>query len=563
MDAVEIERALGPELSAALARKGYAQLTSVQEAVLDPALQERDLRITSQTGSGKTLAIGFALRRFIVPSHPEAKAASGPRALVVAPTRELARQTQAELQWLYADCNALVVAITGGASHRDERRDLARGPRIVVGTPGRLLDHLGRGSLPSSAFSAIVLDEADRLLDMGFREELDAILGHMPPEHFTHLVSATFPRAVRTLADRVQRDAAHVEGTRLGAANVDIDHVIHVIDPRQKLDAIVNLLLASPEAQTLVFARTRADVAALAHELTKAGIAASALSGELDQAARNRALEAFKQGRETVLVATDVAARGIDVQDVTMVIHAEPPTSADAYTHRSGRTGRAGRKGTSRLLVTPAQVVPATRLLRAASIPHDFEPIPTAESIRRAIDTRVFDELTRDAPAADENGRALVLAKRLLASGQTERVIVRLLKARYAGGAEPRELRSMSPRVDPRPPPRKHDAGQRAPRSTRDEGYVPFRVSWGGKQGADARRLLAIACRRGGIKGTQVGAIQIEADHSIIEVAGSVAKAFATQAARPDPRDRRVLIRPLTPPAKGGHAPPRRRGHSH
>jgi ATP-dependent RNA helicase DeaD len=581
MDAADIERALGRELWAALARKGYSQLTSVQEAVLDPALDGRDLRITSQTGSGKTLAIGFALRPWVLLPPAVAHGVSLPRALVVAPTRELARQTQAELGWLYADCNARVVAITGGASFRDERRELAKGAPVVVGTPGRLLDHLGRGSIDPSEIAAIVLDEADRLLDMGFREDLDAILGHAPPEHRTHLVSATFPRAVRALADRVQRDAAHVEGTRLGAANADIDNVIHVIDTRQKVDAIINLLLASPQEQTLVFARTRADVASLAQQLANAGFAATAISGELDQAARTRALSAFKHGRESVLVATDVAARGIDVQDVTRVIQAEPPTSADAYTHRAGRTGRAGRKGTSHLLISAAQVVPVTRLLRAAAIAHRFEPIPSAELIRRAIDERIFEELAHEAPdegAESADLRAHALARRLLASGETERILARLLRARYAGAAEPRDVRP-APRQAPPPMRRGGGAREIARRSAGDDSYVPFRVSWGGRQGADARRLLAIACRRGEIRGSDVGAIRIEADHSIVEVASSVASAFATHAARPDPRDRRVLIRlaaspgdrapyaladkraraPRPLPPKDGHAPLRRR----
>jgi len=649
MDAGAQQNVLGPELSAALTRKGYDQLTAVQEAVLDPALAGRDLRITSQTGSGKTLAIGFALRTDIAtpPEPAPAHGVAAPRALVVAPTRELARQTQAELQWLYADLKAHVVAITGGSSYRDERRELARAPRVVVGTPGRLLDHLRRGAIDPAALAAVVLDEADRLLDMGFREDLDAILALVPPEHRTHLVSATFPRAVRALADRVQRSAAHVEGTRLGAANADIEHVVHVIDPRQKLDAIVNLLLADPDAQTLVFARTRADVGMLAQELVRAGFAATALSGELDQAARNRALSAFKLGRESVLVATDVAARGIDVQEVTRVIHAEPPTSADAYTHRAGRTGRAGRKGTSCLLVSLAQVVPATRVLRAAGITHRFEPIPSAESIRRAADARVLEELTSEAEsAAEADPRAIALARKLIATGQSERIIARLLVRARSAGAEPREVRELShPTTRDRPrrgererapypqrDPRRRDADPRRDRDTRSErqppradrampradratpradretpradretpradratpradretrradrdaprrereappahdrsapprgttggDFVPFRVSWGGLQGADARRLLAIVCRRGRIRGNEVGAIRIEADHSIVEVARSVADAFTTQAARPDRRDRNVQIRPLA--AQGGRAPLRRK----
>jgi ATP-dependent RNA helicase DeaD len=594
MQAVDFENVLGPKLSAALARKGYSSLTAVQQAVLEDNLQGRDLRITSQTGSGKTLAIGFALRERVLQAPPVSGAVARPCALVVAPTRELAQQTQAELQWLYADCDAHVVVIAGGASYRDEHRALARGPRvIVVGTPGRLLDHLDRGSIDLSVVSAIVLDEADRLLDMGFKDDLDRIFAHAPSEHLTHLVSATFPRGVRALADKVQADAAHVEGTRLGEANADIDHVLHVIDGRQKVDAIINLLLAHPDMQTLIFARTRADVGMLTDELVRAGFTAGAISGELDQAARNRALLAFKEGRQAVLVATDVAARGIDLQGVMRVIHAEPPTSAVAYTHRAGRTGRAGRKGISSLLITPAQVVPATRLLRAAGIPHRFEPIASAEAIRKQIDQRIFEALTQDAPlnAQDEQDeqakgaqasaaandarhgeaaidpRALALAKKLLAVGKAERIFARLLmRAHYAGTAQPRELRQVAPLGRPtaagaRVPLSRREQGGPAPKGrkapgTQVEAGVPFRISWGGRQGADARKLLAIVCRRGQIRGGDVGAIRVEADHSIVEVASAVADSFAKHAARPDPRDPRVQIRPFRPVTKqsGAHA---------
>jgi ATP-dependent RNA helicase DeaD len=588
MDVAAVEQVLGPELSSALSRKGYTQLTAVQEAVLDPALRGRDLRISSQTGSGKTLAIGFALREWLVPAPGEerAKAPAPPRALVVAPTRELAHQSREELQWLFAGCGVRVTSIAGGASYRDEHRELARGPAVIVGTPGRLLDHLKRGAIDPSALAAVVLDEADRLLDMGFRDDLDAILGHAPEEHRTHLVSATFPRAVRALADRVQREPAHVEGTRLGAANLDIDHVLHVIDPRETLSAVINLLLSDREAQTLVFARTRAGVAELAQALVRAGLPALAISGELDQAARNRALAAFKGGRESVLVATDVAARGLDVQEVTRVIHVDPPTSADAYTHRAGRTGRAGRKGTSHLLCSLAQVVPVTRLLRAAGIAHRFEAVPSAQALRRAEDDRLFETLTRDGEPEDgtqgEDARSLALARRVLESGRSERVVARLLARLREGSPEPREVRAMDlpargrerpaarrepgKKGGPAQAPSSAHAPARLPAASRgaarqDGDYVPFRVTWGGRQGADARRVLALACRRGQVRGSDVGAIRIEADHAIVEVAASVAEHFAEHAARPDRRDKRVLIRPLAPPPprQGGRAPLRRR----
>ncbi|HEY8944558.1 MAG TPA: DEAD/DEAH box helicase, partial [Polyangiaceae bacterium] len=341
---------LEPELAAAIAEKGFTRLTKVQEAVLAPELQDRDLRISSQTGSGKTVAIGLSLRHVLLGPSPDGTDTRA-RALVIVPTRELAAQVRDELSWLYSKVRLRIATVTGGASYREEHRALARGPRVIVGTPGRLLDHLTRGAIDPSAIGTVVLDEADRMLDLGFREELEAILKALPSGHRTHLVSATFARDVTALADRVQSNAARVEGTPLGSANADIDHVLYLIDPRERVDALINVLLERPDDQTLIFARTRADVSEVTLELQRAGFAAGALTGEMEQASRVRTLAAFKNGELRLLVATDVAARGIDVQDVSRVVQLEPPSSPDPYTHRSGRTGRAGRKGTSIVLV--------------------------------------------------------------------------------------------------------------------------------------------------------------------------------------------------------------------
>ena len=232
MNEDEFAHVLGPAFATALKKKGYTSLTPVQAAVLDPALAGRDLRITSQTGSGKTVAIGIAIRDLVeVPAEPTPGRAT-PHILVVAPTRELAKQVEEELAWFYASVGALVVGVTGGSSVRDEVRALSRSPRVVVGTPGRLLDHLKRRAIQPEQIGAVVLDEADRMLDLGFKEDLEAILAFAPEGHRTHLVSATFPRGVLSLANAVQNNPAHVEGTPLGSANSDIEHVIHLVDSR-------------------------------------------------------------------------------------------------------------------------------------------------------------------------------------------------------------------------------------------------------------------------------------------------------------------------------------------
>jgi ATP-dependent RNA helicase DeaD len=574
MATVDFADLLGPALGAAIQEKGFTELTQVQKAVLDPALEGRDLRVTSQTGSGKTVAIGFVLRELAAsPSSLRDKLAH-PRALVIVPTRELAKQVVQELTWLFAPISAKVASVTGGAVYRDELRALAAGPSVVVGTPGRMLDHLTRGSIVPGEVAAVVLDEADRMLDLGFREELEAILATTPSERRTHLVSATFPRDVEALANSVQKNPARVEGTRLGAANVDIEHVLHVVEPRQRLDAVVNLLLAMPEAQTLIFARTRADVADVAERLSEAGFAVNALSGEMDQRERDRALNSFRRADQRVLVATDVAARGIDVQDITLVIHLEPPTDPDSYTHRSGRTGRAGRKGRSVLLVSPSAVNKTTMLLKRAKVVARTEPVPSAQDIRKNSDQRFFDILTREDDAETPvSDRQKELAERLAAREDSARTISRLLAlARFSGPTEPREIRRLdqgrdhkSPRDDrkaerdypramaPKGAQRERSDAGRAPasRHDRDRGaarpsgdWASFRVSWGGVQGADARKVLAMVCRWGEIRGSDVGAIEIERDFSVVSVKGSVAAGFAEATSKPDARNPRVTIRP-------------------
>lgn len=585
---------LGPSLSEALSKKGYTNLTPVQEAVLDPALADRDLRISSQTGSGKTLAIGFALRKIATEKAEALRGVARPNALVVTPTRELAKQVEAELGWLFASSRVRVTSVTGGASYRDEQRAFAAGPGVLVGTPGRLLDHLRRGSIDPANLSAVVLDEADRMLDLGFREDLEAILSLAPEGHRTHLVSATFAREVQALANRVQHQPAHVEGTPLGSANTDIEHVVHLVAARERMNALVNLLLADPDAQTLIFARTRADVAQVAEELHKSGFAVDSLSGEMEQPARNRAIAAFKRGDLHALVATDVAARGIDHRDIARVIQMEPPTDADTYTHRSGRTGRAGRKGVSAVLVAPSGLSKLSALLKRAGVRFRTEPIPTAQSIAKAQDERLFAELTRELSAETEpeagqaaeviDARTAELARRIAESSDPARALARLLaRTRRSGLGAPREVTPVTLGASPKSKARTYqDRESSDPRGRRNGGAhpgnaqpggaatgVPFRVSWGQAHGADPRRLLAMLCRRGNIRGSDIGSIYVAPTFSVVQVAPAVADDFERATRDPDPRDPRVSVRReqsggpaeqaprQASPARGGSKPPR------
>ena len=380
-------------LTKTMRQRGFTKLTAVQSAVLAADADHHDLRISSQTGSGKTVAIGLALARHLM---NDAGVRNPPTVLVLVPTRELAMQVRDELHWLYADVSGLrTEVVMGGASIGLERRALSRMPQVVVGTPGRVNDHIRTGALNCERIAHVALDEADRMLDMGFREELEAILEAMPSERRTHLISATFPPPVRKLANRFQQTPLSLEGTRLGDANDDIEHAAHLVRRDQRYGVLVNLMLMNEGSRCLVFVERRVDASTLADKLAADGFAAAALSGELPQAQRTRTINAFRDGSTRILVSTDVAARGIDVPEIELVVHADLPENADAYVHRSGRTGRAGKRGRSLLLVAPSAQRAVDRLLASARIQADWQPAPTAPKVRKALRKRFRRESTR------------------------------------------------------------------------------------------------------------------------------------------------------------------------
>ena len=447
----------GP-LRTALERRGFTSLTAVQRAVLAADPEGHDLRISSQTGSGKTVALGLALAQCMLSERereaeptqePGRERPRGPVALVITPTRELAVQVRDELRWLLAELPGMrVEVVTGGTDLGGERRMLRRPPTILVGTPGRLLDHLRAEALDCSGVAHVVLDEADRMLDMGFRDELEAIIDTLPPERRSHLVSATFSGVVRQVANRFQRDALHLQGTTLGEANDDIDHLAQVVAPGQAYAALVNALLLAQGERVLVFVDRRAEASDLAEQLAGDGFAALPFSGDLSQAQRTRTLHAFRMGTIQVLVATDVAARGIDVPDITMVVHMSPPQAPDGYTHRSGRTGRAGRRGRSLLLVPPRARGYVARLLAAARIEPDWQPVPTPAKVRKAITKRTRKQL--HARLEDEAGpaeKSLQYAALLLEGRDPATVVATLLE--LAEPRLPREPMEVAEWVEP------------------------------------------------------------------------------------------------------------------
>ncbi|MCX4241219.1 DEAD/DEAH box helicase [Paraliomyxa miuraensis] len=421
----------GP-LRIALERRGFTSLTAVQQAVLDGDAEGHDLRISSQTGSGKTVALGLALARCLLAEREQADAPRprGPVALVITPTRELAVQVRDELRWLLAELPGLrVEVVTGGTDLGGERRMLRRPPTILVATPGRLLDHVRSEVLDCSAVGHVVLDEADRMLEMGFREELEAIIDALPAERRSHLVSATFSGVVRHIADRFQGRTLHVQGTVLGEANEDIAHIGQVVAPGQGYGALVNALLLAQGERVLVFVDRRSDASDLAEQLAGDGFAALPFSGDLSQAQRTRTLHAFRTATIQVLVSTDVAARGIDVPEISMVVHMTPPQDPDGYTHRSGRTGRAGRRGRSLLLVPPRARGYVERLLAAARVQVDWQPVPTPAKVRKAITKRTRKQLHARLDAeVGPTDKTLQYATQLLEGRDPATVVAALLE---------------------------------------------------------------------------------------------------------------------------------------
>lgn len=540
-----------PELRASLDRRGYQEPTAVQKAVLKHDSEGRNLRISSQTGSGKTVAVGLAIGPDLIARVAERQERPGPMALLITPTRELAVQVQTELRWLYEKVDGLACAVvTGGTDVRGEQRTLSRMPAVVVGTPGRILDHVRSKSLVLSSVSHVVLDEADRMLDMGFRDELEEIVKNLPEERRSHLVSATFPPEVRRFADRFQRDALHIEGTRLGAANVDIEHLAHIVGPRERYAALVNALLMMQGDRCLVFVQRRSDASEVAEKLAKDGFSAMPFSGDLAQAQRTRTLQAFRSGAVEILVATDVAARGIDVADISTVVHLELPEDPDTYTHRSGRTGRAGQKGRSLLLVVPQAERRIRRVLTAARVEATWEPLPGPKKVKKELRKRARRKLRTLLAEEQELGESqLEYAKELLEQYDPPALVAHLVQmAEPPSPCEPKDITHYEPRASGAPG---APGAPRPPRHSTD--YVRFLVNWGHERGATPGRLLALACRRSGLTSDKMGAVRIDAFTASIEVAKDVAEVFESEVAKPDPRDPRIRIRrdEGIPPARG------------
>jgi len=418
---------LNPCLLRALAAKNYTEPTPVQKAVLRPEAAGRDLLVSAQTGSGKTAAYGLTLAETLLGGAERFERPEQPLALVVAPTRELALQVQRELTWLLAEAGGRVISCVGGMDIRREQRALGAGAHVIVGTPGRLADHLNRRFLKLAKIRVVVLDEADEMLDFGFREELELLLNATPAERRTLMFSATLPKAILGLAKQYQRDALRMALSAENEAHADIEYRAFLVGSRDKEHAVINSLRFFDATGALVFCSTREAVRHLHANLRERGFSAVALSGELSQNDRTTALQALRDGRAKVCVATDVAARGLDMPDLDLVIHAELPQNSLALLHRSGRTGRAGRKGLSVMIVPVQFRGAAERLLASAKIKARWTSAPSADSIHARDEKNLVTEILAmtDAQAEEDLAAGRVLLEQRSAE-QLAAVLVRI-----------------------------------------------------------------------------------------------------------------------------------------
>lgn len=547
---------LSTVLSDALTARGYEALTPVQAHVTETEAKGRDLLVSAQTGSGKTVAFGLAMADELI-EDGRLPFATSPLALIIAPTRELALQVSRELSWLYGKAGARIATCVGGMDASKERRNLSQGVHIVVGTPGRLRDHLERGALDLEALRVAVLDEADEMLDMGFRDDLEEILDGTPETRRTLLFSATLPKPIVQLAKRYQKDALRISTVGEDRGHGDIAYQAVTVAPADIEGAVINLLRLHEAETAMLFCATRDNVRRLHASLIERGFAAVALSGEHSQNERNHALQALRDRRARVCVATDVAARGIDLPTLSLVIHVEIPRDAETLQHRSGRTGRAGKKGTAVIIVPYPRRRRVDGMLRGARINAEWMDAPTAADVRARDQERLMEKLLTPQEHEPED---IELAQRLMAERTPEDIAASLVRSHRALMPPPEDLIDNGPRGRDRP-----ERGERFERPDRGQhreqfdDSVWFKLNIGRRQNADPRWILPLLCRRGHVTKHEIGAIRIGPSETLFNIPLAIADRFAEAVQRTANQDGEDDAGVAITPAPGGDTyPPRR-----
>ncbi len=558
-----------PALVSALAALGYEEPTGIQREAIPPLLEGRDLLGQAATGTGKTAAFALPILQRVVTGNPEP---NRPRALVLVPTRELAMQVAEALHRYGREKRATVLPIYGGQHIGQQLRALQRGTEIVVATPGRALDHIERGTLDLTGVRTVVLDEADEMLDMGFAEDLDAILKRTPKERQTALFSATLPRRILTIAERHLRDPVRIAiaAARPQAGEVPrVRQVAYVVARPYKHAALGRVLDMESPTSAIVFCRTRLEVDELAEAMNARGYRAEALHGGFAQEQRDRVMKRFRASAADLLIATDVAARGLDIQHVSHVVNYDVPTDPDAYVHRIGRTGRAGREGVAITFVEPRE----HRLLRniqfATKQKISVETLPTVNDLRNrrleltraalheavlAGELDSFRKLVEDmASEFDPLDVAAAAVKLAHQAGQDEDGARADEQDIPAVPTQERRERAHPPRGQFRGPERGHDRagperggpdrGQERGRGPRSWDRVRLFIGLGRNAGLRPGDLVGAIANEAGVPGSAIGAIEIADQFSLVEVPAEAADQVIDALRSTKLRGKRVQVR--------------------
>lgn len=506
--------ALRPELVQAVAELGYDTPMPIQAQIIPAMLDRRDVIGQAQTGTGKTAAFALPILQNLEPGQ------NFVQALVLAPTRELALQVAEAFRSYSRHLNARVLTVYGGAPYGPQIAQLKRGVEVVVGTPGRIIDLMEKGVLDIGLVRTVVLDEADEMLSMGFIEDMEKILAATSGERQTSLFSATMPAEIRRLADRYLRDPHYVAIKREQVTGETIEQSYYLVNAADKVAALTRLFEMEEVTSALIFVRTRSSTADLANELTVRGFPAEALSGDLTQDARERTMARFRQKGIQVLVATDVAARGLDIDDISHVFNFDLPEDPEVYVHRIGRTGRAGKSGKAITLVTPGEKRRLGQIESFARQKITRSSVPTEEEIRNFREQRLVGQMLIWLRRGRYKQEREMIAKLMEEGHDLIEIAAAALKMARAGEKQ-RPIEPVSEVIESRSRERmpvSRGSRESYGRGSHEEGMVRLSLNLGKKDGIRPNDIVGAIAADAGIPGSAIGKIRISDRHSLVDV---------------------------------------------
>lgn len=492
---------------------GYEKPSPIQAECIPHLLDGRDVLGMAQTGSGKTAAFSLPLLNNI---DPELRA---PQILVLAPTRELAVQVAEAMTEFSKHMRGVnVVALYGGQRYDVQLRALRQGPQIVVGTPGRLLDHLKRGTLDLSKLSGLVLDEADEMLRMGFIEDVETIMAQIPEGHQTALFSATMPEAIRRITRRFMKEPQEVRIQSSVTTRPDISQSYWTAYGMRKNEALVRFLEAEDFDAAIIFVRTKNATLEVAEALERSGYNSAALNGDMNQALREQTLERLKDGRLDILIATDVAARGLDVERISLVVNYDIPMDSESYVHRIGRTGRAGRAGRALLFVENRERRLLRNIERTMKLTIPEVELPNAELLGKRRLEKFAAKVQQQLESSDLDQYRALLAK-IQPTAEGEELDVETLAAALLKMAQGERSLIVPPDAPMRPRREFRDREDRPKRERRDVGEMElYRIEVGRDDGVEVRHIVGAIANEGDISSRYIGNIKLFGSHSTIEL---------------------------------------------